>query len=86
MKWVSIKEKIPTESGWYLAAIVPCNYRELPIDLINNWRKKFGCTKVWFNPDSSTGKWFEPDSHGEGMEIIDEYVTHWTVLPEVPLI
>lgn len=85
MHWISIKEQVPKECGWYLGAINPDNYKELNIDSINNWRNKFGCTKVWFNPDG-IGKWYEADFHHRGNRCVGDLITHWSSLPEVPIL
>jgi len=85
INWISVEESLPQKAGWYLAAINPVNYDKSDIDSINTWRKQFGCTIAWFNPDA-IGKWYEPYPHGHGCMDVGERVTHWAELPKVPLL
>jgi hypothetical protein len=75
--------KLPVKAGWYAAAIIPANYDDLTAEQANEWREKFGFTKVWFNPDS-IGFWWEPNPHGQGSNPIGHRLTHWAELPQVP--
>lgn len=85
IEWIDVREKPPSKPGWYLAATNPINHGKLDKSRINNWREKFGCTKVWFNPDA-VGMWYEPDPHGYKSICIKEIITHWAELPKVPLV
>lgn len=83
MRWVPVSEP-PKKFGWYLGAVNPKNYKDLTQKQINEWRKQFGCTKVWYNPDS-VGKWYEPSGTSISPECVGDRITHWTNLLEMPL-
>lgn len=85
MNWTSTKEQLPKQCGWYLGAIKPDNYKELNIDEVNQWRNKYGCTKVWFNLES-VGKWYEAEFHSGGNRCVEDLITHWSEMPKVPMI
>ena len=85
MNWISIYDKLPPKAGWYAAAINPRNASDLGVLGINSWRERFGFTKIWFNP-AAPRKWWAPNPLGPESEPVDERVTHWAVLPSVPLI
>jgi len=71
------------EAGWYLAAVSPVNYADISKSQINSWRKEFGTTKVWFNPDA-VAKWYEPNPHGRDSKSVKDRITHWAMLPPCP--
>ncbi|MBU2701136.1 hypothetical protein Ga0466249_002250 [Sporomusaceae bacterium BoRhaA] len=83
MRWIPVGDP-PKKCGWFLAAINPANFNDLTQEQINSWREEFGCTKTWFNPDS-IDKWYEPNAHGRGCRPIKNIITHWSLLPNVPL-
>jgi hypothetical protein len=85
VNWISVEGRLPQHAGWYLAAVNPENHNEISLECSNAWRQRFGCTKVWFNPDA-VGKWYEPDPHGMRSKEIGKRVTHWVELPKVPLL
>lgn len=82
IEWISVKEKVPAEFGWYLVAINPANFEELG-ELKNNnpWREDFGCTKLWYN----NSKFWEQRVHSSIVDDVTERVTHWSYLPKVPM-
>lgn len=85
LEWHPISEPPPRKFGWFAAAILPVNHADIGVAEINEWRSKFGFSKVWYN-GNSVGKWWEPDPHGPRSEAIAERITHWAELPPVPMI
>lgn len=77
INWINKNDKKPLESGWYMVVLMPKNheeFRKCPTDM-NSWIKKFGINKLWWN----NGHFWE-----DNFEVTDR-VTHWALLPEVPL-
>lgn len=84
-------DKLPKKGfGWYGVAILPVNHsgneghENHRVDLAgdNLWRESYGFTKAWLN----NGQWFEADMHGYSSREITHLVTHWSMLPKVPII
>jgi hypothetical protein len=84
MKWICVADKEPDRAGWYAAAKNPLDYDKNNASDSNHWRELYGFTKAWFNP-MAVKKWWEADPHGNRMTPIDEDITHWGILPKVPL-
>ena len=80
IKWHPITQTPKVEHGWFAAAINPVNADECSAESLNEWRRKYGFTKVWYNKDSSHGGWWGGDKP------IKNRMTHWAELPSVPLL
>jgi hypothetical protein len=74
--WISITERKPPESGRYMVAVNPGDYKDCedPREL-NSWRAAFGCKIFWFH----NGEFWE-DHY-----TVSDRVTHWGYRPNVPL-
>lgn len=75
--WINKNDKKPLDSGWYMVVLVPRNYEEFknrPSDM-NGWIESFGINKLWWNDGD-----FWEENH-----IVTDRVTHWGLLPEVPV-
>ncbi len=83
LNWYPIAEPPIRHCGWFAGAMNPANHAELTPEQINEWRKEYGFTKVWYNRDAHR-KWWEPDFHGDGSKPVDDRLTHWAELPSVP--
>jgi hypothetical protein len=92
VEWHSIEEDgPPPKFGWYLGALNPVNHEEAEKDEFakegtNAWRKLYGTTKVWYNPDASGSKWWEADPHGPKSIEVGDRITHWASIPECPML
>ena len=88
MNWIDIREKPNEKFGWFAVAVLPKNHsgstheQKTNLDGDNNWRKSFGFTKAWLN----NGEWYEPNTTGMRCNNITNLVTHWSYLPEVPVL
>ena len=83
INWIPV-ETPPKEVGWFVGAVSPINHKDLQ-DKGNSWRKEFGFTKVWYNPDS-VDQWYEPDPHGYRNKPVGDRITHWAYPPKVPIL
>jgi hypothetical protein len=92
IEWHSIEEDgPPPKFGWYLGALNPVNHEEADKDEFakegtNAWRKLYGTTKVWYNPDALGSKWWEADPHGPKSIEVGNRITHWASIPECPML
>lgn len=88
MNWKESNIKPVEKFGWFAVAVLPRNHSgssdEHKSDLNgdNDWRKSFGFTKAWFN----NNEWYEPNTTGMRTNNITNLVTHWSYLPEVPIL
>lgn len=81
IEWISIEKQSPSAFGWYLVAMNPDNFNELDKKQNNDWRENFGCHKLWFN----NSKFWRQRVHSSIVDDVTELVTHWSILPTVPL-
>lgn len=76
IKWINIKDRTPTGFGWKLVVLRPSNFYEFENDKkTNDWTKKCGFDKIWFNDN----KFWQ-----DRVEIMDR-VIYWAEIPKFPL-
>ncbi len=76
MKWISVKDKLPDEDGFYLVVTKwEGHYSRRPMEFL--FQK--GTKHHWWN--YLFGSW---KSHQTNLIIHGNHVTHWMPLPEPP--
>ena len=85
-KWISVKEKLPEESGGYLAYI-----QEPKMIQKADWEEQYDFSfvmQLWFDKQKMLWSDNGEDSYNAYLPVVDTdnafHVTHWMKLPEPP--
>lgn len=81
IEWFKAKDRMPQKSGYYLACVLPSNWREIgQHEALGYLKSRHGRREVWFN----NGIFWGTDHPSKQPVNLNSVIVYWSAMPDAP--